>query len=325
MKSLVLPVLLRVAFCGLLAFSGVASAQDYPNKTVRFIVPFPAGGTTDMLTRVLAKKLNEAWGQPVLVENRAGGGTNIGMDYVAKSAPDGYTLVVASPAISINPALYGAMPYDPAKDIAPVTMLAVVPNILVVHPSVTIKSVPELVAAARAQPGKFNYASSGNGSSQHMSAELFKHLTKVDMVHVPYKGVAPAMTDLVGGQVSLMFAPIPTAQPHYRAGRLRAIAVTTAARSPAEPAIPTIAESGVRGFEATSWNAVMVPAGTPKDVVQRLQTEIAKVLRMLDVRDLYSSQGAEPIGNTPEELGAYIRAETAKWGPVVKASGARVD
>ena len=311
-----------------LAFGLCASpalGQTYPSKPVRFVVPFPAGGTTDLLTRVLAKKLNETWGQSVLVENRPGGGTNIGMDYVAKSPPDGYTVVLGSPAVAINPTLYSSMPYDPAKELAPVTMLAAVPNILVVHPSIPADSVRSLITVAKAKPGQLDYASSGNGSSQHMSAELFKYMAKIDMTHVPYKGVAPAMTDLVGGHVTLMFAPMVTAQPHYKAGRLRALAVTTAKRSPAEPIIPTIAESGFPGYEAISWNAILVPARTPKDIIDRLHGDIVKVLRMPDVKALYSSQGAEAIGDTPDQLGAYIKAETSKWAKIVKSSGARVD
>jgi len=315
---------------GLLCLAWIASsasaADAYPSKSIRMVVPFNAGGTTDILARAIGQKLSEVFGQQVVVDNRAGAGGNIGADVVAKSAPDGYTLLMGTVGThAINPSLYAKMPFDHLKDFVPITQVAAVSNVLVVHPSVPAKSVAELIALAKAKPGKLNFASSGNGTSIHLSGELFKTLTGVDMVHIPYKGSAPAITDLLGGQVNLMFDNLPSALPHIKTGKLRALGVTSSKRAPALPDAPTIAEAGVPGFEATSWFGVFAPAGTPKEVVARLHKEIVKALNSPDTKERLSGQGADLIGNTPEQFAAYIAAETTKWAKVVKASGAKVD
>jgi tripartite-type tricarboxylate transporter receptor subunit TctC len=308
------------------ALSPQAGAQDYPTKPVRMVVPFTPAGTTDILARIVSQKLSEAWGQQFVVENRPGAAGNLGSDMVAKAAPDGYTLLMGTVSShGINPTLYNKMPYDAVKDFQPVTLVALVPNMLVVHPSVEAKNVQELIALAKKNPGKLNVASSGSGTSIHLSAELFKTLTGVDMLHVPYKGSGPAVTDLVGGQVQLMFDNMPSSIEHVRAGKLRALGVTTAKRSPAMPDLPTIAEQGVAGYEATSWFGVMAPAGTPKPIVDKLSQQIAKDIKSSSGTKLLAEQGAEPVGNTPEEFAAFITAEIAKWAKVIQASGAQID
>jgi tripartite-type tricarboxylate transporter receptor subunit TctC len=305
---------------------GAASAQAYPDKPIRMVVPFPAGGTTDILARATAQKLSESLGQQVIVDNKPGAGGNIGAQEVARSTPDGYTLVMGTVGThAINPSLYKKMPYDHVKDFVPVSLVASVPNLLVVHPSVPVNSVKELIAHAKANPGKLNFASSGNGTSIHLSGELFKTMTGVQMTHVPYKGSAPAVTDLLGGQVQLMFDNMPSALPHAKAGKLKPLAVTSAKRFPGTPEIPTIAESGVPGYEASSWFGVLAPAGTPKEIVNKLSTEIAKALKTPEMKKKLEEQGAEAVGSTPEEFAAHIKAETAKWAKVVKESGATVD
>jgi tripartite-type tricarboxylate transporter receptor subunit TctC len=321
--------LLRAAVLTLFALTGTsegAPAQTYPDKPIRLVVPFPAGGTTDILARAVGQKLGEHLGQQVVVDNKPGAGGNIGSDIVAKSAPDGYTLVMGTVGThAINASLYKKMPYDHIKDFVPVSLVALVPNILVVHPSVPANSVKELIAYAKANPGKLNFASSGNGTSIHLSGELFKTTAGVEMTHVPYKGSAPAVTDLLGGQVQLMFDNMPSALPHVKAGKLKALGVTTAKRFPAAPDIPTIAEAGVPGYEASSWFGVLAPAGTPKEIVNKLSSEIAKILQTPEIKERLLSQGAEPVGNTPDQFAAFIKAETAKWAKVVKESGATVD
>jgi tripartite-type tricarboxylate transporter receptor subunit TctC len=303
-----------------------AYAADYPNKPIRLVVPFAAGGTTDFLARAIAQDLGTSMGTTVVVDNRPGAGGNIGSDLVARSEPDGYTLLLGTVGThAINASLYKKMPYDTVKDFAPISLVASVPNILVVHPSVPAKSVKELIALAKAKPGTLAFASSGNGSSIHLSGELFKSMAEVDMFHVPYKGSGPALTDLVGGQVQLMFDNMPSSFPHVKAGRLRALAVTSAKRSPAAPDVPTIAESGVPGYEAVAWFGILAPAGTPPEIVKKLNTEIAKTLKSPEVTKRLASQGAEPVSNTPEQFAAYIKSEMAKWAKVVKASGAQVD
>ncbi len=314
-----------VAGLGVLA-AATSQAQTYPTRAITLIVPFPAGGTTDILGRFVGQALSAAWNQPVVVENRGGAGGNIGAAAVAKAAPDGYTLLVGTVGThAINASLYAKMPYDTLKDFAPVTQIASVPNMLVVTPSLPVGSVTELIAYAKANPGKLNMASSGNGTSIHLSGELFKVMTGVDMVHVPYKGSAPALNDLMGGQVQLMFDNMPSALPQVKGGTLKALAVTTATRSPAMPDLPTVAEAGVHGFEASSWFGVFAPAGTPKEVVAKLQTEIARILKSPEMTERLAQQGAVAVGNTPEEFGAYVQSELVKWAGVVKASGARVD
>jgi len=323
MRSAVLRVL---SLCALAALPLFAGAQNYPSRPVRLVVPFPAGGTTDILARAIAQKLSEGLGQQFVVDNRPGAGGNIGADIVAKSPPDGYTLLMGTVGTqAINVSLYAKMPYDAAKDFAPVVLVAGVPNILVVNPSVPVHTVAELIKLAKEKPGAINFASSGNGTSIHLSGELFKVMTGVQMSHVPYKGSAPALTDLIGGQVQLMFDNLPSALPHVKAGKLRAVAVTSAKRAPALPDVPTIAESGVPGFEATSWFGILAPAGTPRDIVTKINAEANKALQSAEMKEKLLSQGAEAAGNSPEFFGDYIRSETVKWAKVVKESGAKVD
>jgi tripartite-type tricarboxylate transporter receptor subunit TctC len=303
-----------------------AQAPAYPTKPVRLVVPFPAGGTTDILARAVAQKLSEAWGQSVVVDNRPGAGGNIGSELVAKAAPDGYTLLMGTVGThAINPSLYAKMPYDHVKDFTPVILVAGVPNVLVVNPAVPAQTVAELIAYAKANPGKLNFASSGSGTSIHLSGELFKVLTGVQITHVPYKGSSPALTDLVGGQVQMMFDNLPSSLQFIKGNRLRALAVTSTTRAAALPDVPTMVEAGVPGFEASSWFGVLAPAGTPREVVARINAEVAKWLATPDAREKMSAQGAIAAGGTPEDFARHIGAETAKWAKVVKDSGAKVD
>jgi tripartite-type tricarboxylate transporter receptor subunit TctC len=298
----------------------------WPARPVRVIVPFAPAGATDILGRLTATELGNALGQSFVVENRAGAGGNIGSDLVAKSPPDGYTLLFgAAGNIGINPSLFANIPYDPARDLAPISLIAEVTNILVVHPSVNARSVEELIALGRATPGGLVYASSGNGSTIHLSAELFASMTRLPMTHVPYRGSGPAMADLLAGRVALMFDNLPSALPHVREGRLRALAVTAARRSPVLPDLPTIAEAGVPGYEATSWFGLFAPAGTPREIVDRMAREMAAFARRPEVAERIRALGAEPITNTPAEFAAMVRTEIDKWGAVVRASGARAD
>jgi len=301
-------------------------AAGYPSKSIRIVVPFSAAGTTDLLARAVGSEMQKAWGQPVVVENRPGAGGNLGSDIVAKAAPDGYTLLVGavSPQ-AINVTLYPKMPYDVMRDFAHITLLAAVPNLLEVHPSVPVKTVKELIALAKSKPGQLTYASSGSGTSIHLSAELFKTMAGVDMLHIPYKGSAPAVTDLIGGQVQLMFDNLPSSIAQVKAGKLRPIAVTTLKRSPALPDVPTIAESGLPGYDASSWFGMHAPAGTPKDIISKIHGVVTKSLHTPEMMERLSTQGAQPVGNTPEEFTEFLRVEIAKWAKVVKASGARVD
>jgi tripartite-type tricarboxylate transporter receptor subunit TctC len=324
--------LLAVAGAGLLPAVPLASrAQAWPAKPVRIVVPFAPGGTTDLLARALAPELSRAFGQQFIVENKPGAGGNTGADLVAKSAPDGYTLLMGTVGThAINQSLYPSLPYDPIKDFAPVTLVAGVPNVLVLNPAkaeaLKINSVPDLIRYARSNPGKLNMASSGNGTSIHLAGELFKTMTGTYLVHFPYRGSGPALLDLIGGTMDLMFDNLPSAMPHIKAGKLKALAVTSATRSAALPDVPTIAEAGpVKGYEATSWFGLLAPASTPADLVSRIQQESAKALGTPALKERLLSQGAIPSGNTPAQFAAHIAAETKKWGPVVKASGAKVD
>jgi len=304
-----------------------ASAQNYPSRPIRLVVPYPPGGPLDIMARAIGHKLTEAWSQPVVVDNRAGAGGNIGADLVAKSPADGYTLLMGAVAThAINPTLYGKLPYDPVKDFAPLALVAQVPNILVVNPAVPARSVRELIELARARPGYLNFGSGSTGSTGHLAGELFKTMAGVQMVHIPYKGGAPAMADLLAGQVELMFDNLANALPNVRAGRLRALAVTTLARSPAVPDLPTIAEAGLPGFDLTTWFGLMAPAGTAPEIVAKLNAEIVRALAAKDMRERLEKMGAEPpANNTPERFAAFIRAEAAKYAKVVKDSGARVE
>ena len=315
-----------IALAFVLAAGHAAHAQTYPSQPIKMIVPFTAGGTTDILARTIGQKLGESLHQPVIVENRPGAGGNIGADAVAKAKPDGYTILMGTIGTqAINASLYSKMPYDSARDFAPITLVAIVPNVLMVHPSVPAKNVAELVALAKAKPGQLNFASSSTGGSPHLSGEMFKQMTGVDIVHVPYKGSAPAITDLLGGQVTLMFDNLPSGLPHVKAGKLRALGVTSAKRSPAAPDIPTIAESGVPGYEVDSWFGILAPAGTPTEIVNKLNAEIVRILKLPDVNDRLAEQGAQAVGDTPQHFAEHIRKETAKWAKVVKASGAKAD
>ncbi len=303
-----------------------AWAQAYPTKPIRLVVPFPPGGATDILARNVAQKLTEAWGQQVIVDNRPGAGGNIGSELVAKSAPDGYTLEMGTVGThAINASLYAKMPYDHVKDFVPVILVAGVPNVLVVNPSVPVNSVAELISYAKANPGKLNFASSGNGTSIHLSGELFKVMAGVQITHIPYKGSAPAMQDLLGGQVQLMFDNLPPSLPQIKAGKLKALAVTSATRAAALPDVPTMAEAGLPGFEASSWFGVLAPAGTPPAIVAKLNAEIGKWLASPEAKEKLLALGANAAGGTPEDFAKHIQAETAKWAKVVKESGAKVD
>ena len=306
-----------------------AMAQAYPRKPVTIVVPFAAGGTADILARIVGQGLTAELGQSVIVDNRAGAGGNIGASMAAKSPADGYTLfmgTVGTHAINaINASLYKKMPFDPIKDFAPLTRVANVPNLLVANPAQPYKTVKDLIAYAQANPGKVNFGSSGNGSSIHLSGELFKSLAKMDMVHLPYKGSAPAVTDLLGNQIGIMFDNMPSAIQHVRSGKLVPIVVTTAKRSPELPNVPSIAEAGVPGYEATSWFGMFAPAGTPAPVLAKLNAALVKVLAQPDVKKKINEQGAETYSETPAQFAAFIQAESVKWGNVVKESGASVD
>ena len=314
-----------IALCSAFAFTGAAHAQ-YPTKPIKIVVPFPAGGTTDILARAVAADLQKAFGQAVVVENKAGAGGNIGSDSVAKSSPDGYTLLMGTVGThAINVSLYPKMPYDAVKDFAPVSLVAGVPNVLVASPSFPVNSVKDLVDAAKKAPDKITFASSGSGTSIHLSGELFKQLAGVQMTHVPYKGSSAALPDVISGQVNVMFDNAPSVIQHIRGGKLKAVAVTSDKRSPALPGVPTIAESGLPGFEASSWFGVLAPAATPKDIVDKLSGAIAKSLQTPEMKERLAGQGAVAVGNTPEQFSAHIKSEIDKWSKVVKASGAKVD
>jgi tripartite-type tricarboxylate transporter receptor subunit TctC len=314
------------AAVGLFAAPVTASAQAYPTRPIQVIVPFAGGSASDVVMRILLDRMAKSIGQPFIVDNRPGAGGNIGSDLVAKSKPDGYTLLMGTVGThAINPSLYKNMPYDHVKDFVPVILVAGVPNVLVVNPSLPVHSVPELIAYAKANPGKLNFASSGNGTSIHLSGELFKAMTGVEMTHVPYKGSAPALTDLIGGQVQLMFDNLPSSLPFIKAGKLRALAVTSGARAAALPDLPTLAESGLPGFEASSWFGVLAPAGTPRDIVAKLNGAIAGWLASPEAKEKLLAQGAIAAGGTPEDFARHIGAETSKWAKVVKASGAHID
>ncbi|MDB5858152.1 MAG: hypothetical protein JWQ76_1841 [Ramlibacter sp.] len=303
-----------------------ATAQAYPGKPVTIVVPFAAGGTTDILARVIGQALTRELGQSFIVDNKAGAGGNIGAALAAKAPADGYTLFMGTVGThAINQSLYKKLPFDPIKDFAPLTRVAMVPNLLVANPSKPYKNVKELIAYAKANPGKVNFGSSGSGSSIHLSGELFNTLAKVQMVHVPYKGSAPAVTDLLGGQIDVMFDNMPSAIQHVRNGKLKPLAVTTARRSPELPDVPTIAEAGVPGYEATSWFGMFAPAGTPAPVIAKLNGALVKVLADAEVKKKLAEQGAEPHAEKPEQFAEFIRQETAKWSQVVKASGASAD
>jgi len=309
----------------LAAMPPLATAQAYPAKPIRWISPWPAGGANDIFSRAIGQKIGESLGQQVLVDNRPGAAGTIGSDIAAKAPADGYTLVMgSSPTHAIAPALYPALPYDPLRDFSAVTLVGSVPNVLVLHPSVPAKTVKEFIAVAKARPGKLNFASTGNGTSQHLSAELFKFMAGLDMVHIPYKGTAPALTELVAGQVDLAFENMPALIPHIQAGRLRALAVTTTKRSAVMPELPTIAEAALPGYDASVWFGVFAPAGTPRPVVDRLHGEILKALQTQDLKSRMIAMGTDVSGMGPDDFSAYVRKEIPKWANLVKAAGVKV-
>jgi tripartite-type tricarboxylate transporter receptor subunit TctC len=311
---------------GLAMLAALAHAQAWPSKPIKWIVPFAPGGTTDILARTVGEKLTIALGQPVIIENKPGAGGGVGADFTAKAAPDGYTIMGGTISThAINASLYNKLPYDPVKDFVAITLIARVPNMLVVNPSIPANNVKELIALLKANPGKYSFASSGNGTSQHLSGELFKTMAGVDMQHIPYKGSPPALQDVMGGQVAMTFDNITTAWPLAKGGKLRALAVTTAVRSDVAPEVPTLAESGLPGFEVGSWQGVFAPAGMPPEIVKRLNAEIVKILKLPDVNEKLVGLGAQPVGNTSEEFTVMVKAEVVKWADVVKRSGAKVD
>jgi tripartite-type tricarboxylate transporter receptor subunit TctC len=313
-----------VAALGLLA--ALSTQAQYPNKPLKMIVPFPPAGSTDLSARAVADKLSKALGQPVVIENKPGAGGNIGGDLAAKAPADGYTLFVGTVGTNaINAALYSKMPFDHLRDFSSVVLLSKTPNVLVVHPSLPAKNVAELIALAKSKPGELTFASSGSGTSIHLSGELFNSMAGTKMTHVPYKGSGPMLIDVMGGQVNLTFDNLSAAIQHIRSGKLRALAITTATRAPSLPDLPTVAEAGVPGYDSSSWNAIFVPAGTPRPVIERLNKELDAILKSKETMEFFSAQGAESGGGTPEQLDSFVRTETAKWAKAVKDSGARVD
>jgi tripartite-type tricarboxylate transporter receptor subunit TctC len=306
-------------------FAISCAAQAYPDRPIRLVIPYPPGGATDIVARSLGQKLNDSLGQQLVIDNRAGGGQLIGTDIVAKAAPNGYTLILITITHSINPSLYAKLPYDSIKDFAPVTLVAISPQILVAHPSLPVKNVGELLAYLRARPGQINYASSGNGAGGHLAMELFKSMAGVQLTHIPYKGAGPALIDLVGGQVKLMFTSPLAALPFVKSGKLTALAMASARRSEAVPDLPTVAESGLPGFEASLWYGVLAPAGTPNAIIVTLHNALTAALKAPDVRERLAAQGVEALGGGAREFQAFMRSETIKWAKVVKFAGIKTD
>ncbi|MEK7750350.1 MAG: tripartite tricarboxylate transporter substrate binding protein [Acidobacteriota bacterium] len=303
-----------------------AQAQEYPARPIRFVVPFGAGGPTDVMTRALAQKMSEALKQSVVVDNRTGAGGNIGADIVAKAPADGYTLLMGTNGpLAANLTLFGKLPYDPLKDLAPITLFTYLPNMLAVHPSVPARSVSELIALLKANPDKYSFASGGNGTSSHLSGELFKTMAGVRMTHIPYKGDGASLIDVIGGQVPIVFCSVLAGMRYLESGRLHALAVTSEKRVPAVSRIPSIAESGLPGYDLTAWYSVMVPAGTPREIVDRLNSVIVGIIRSSDLKERIESMGGIPVGSTPEEVTELIKADIPRWAKLVKESGAKVD
>jgi len=313
----------RLVFMALAAATaGAAFAQaGYPSKPVRMVVPSSAGGGTDIVARIIAPELSKRLGQQVVIDNRPGAGTMIGIEVAAKSPPDGYTLLMGLSTLAINSALYKKVPYDPQRDFAPITQAVSSASIIVVHPSIPVKTLKELIAFARARPDQLNYASAGTGTYPHMTMELFLSMAKLKMVHIPYKGTAPAMIDMVAGQVATMAATILTGMPQIRAGRLRPLAITSAARSPIVPDIPTVAEAGLPGYESVQWYGMLAPARTPRDIITRLHGEATRVLQQPEIKARFAGDGADPVGSTPEEFTRYIQSELTKWAKVARDAG----
>lgn len=312
-----------VAALCMLCPSQTALAQSFPTKPVRFIVSFAAGGSTDTVARILAVSLSERWGQQVVVDNRPGGGTIISTEITSRALPDGHTFLIVDPSFAINPSLFSKLPYDPMRDFAAVTAVVALPLMLAVHPAVAAKSVADLIALARAKPGVLTYASSGIGGSSHMAGEIFKSMTGIKMVHVPYKGGGPAAIDLIAGQVTSSFQGIPAFIPHVQAGKMRALAVTSEKRSTAVPDVPTIAESGLAGYEVISWQGIFTPAGVPPQIVRKLQMDLAEVANLPNVKLRLAALGAEPVGSTPQQFAAYVKAQIETYGKVIRAADIR--
>lgn len=315
-----LPLLILSAVLGL-ASSSVAVAQDYPTKPVHLIVPNPPGGTTDILSRLVADELGKTLGQPVVVEYKSGGAGYSGADFAAKSDPDGYTIIMQPASHATGPSIYKDLPYDPITDFVPITLVASVPNVLIVNPDIPAKSVEELIALAKSDPGKLNFGSGGIGAITHLSGELFKQLAGVDMVHIPYQGSAPAITDLLGGQIEMMFENLPGAIGHIQAGRLRALAVTSPQRAVALPDIPTVAEAGVPGYEAVSWFGLFAPAGVPQEIIDKLNTEVVAIIKKPEIEARLVELGTIPGGNTQAEFAAFVQTELDKWTKVITSAG----
>jgi tripartite-type tricarboxylate transporter receptor subunit TctC len=305
-----------MVFCAL-----AATASEYPARPIRIVVPQGAGGSTDLTARLVGQRLSDVFGQPVIVDNRPGAGSIHGTDVVVKASPDGHTLLVVGSSVSLNPLLHKKLPFDPQRDLAPVTRLTFFSNLVVAHPSVPAKSIGELIALAKTKPGQLSFASSGVATGPHLSAELFKHMAGIDMVHVPYKGAAPANTAVLAGEVQLVIASTVALLPHVRAGKLRGLAVTTSRRSPVAPDIPTVMESGLPEYEHNDWNGMFAPAKTPREVIARVNTEVIRILQTQDVSAFFLQRGSEPAANSPEEFAAFIRSYTPKWKKVIKAAG----
>src|SRR3954465_2677510 len=316
--------LIALVLCSI--FVSAAGAQEaYPSRPVRFILPFPPGGGTDILGRVIAERLSANLGQPVVTENRGGAGGNVGAEAAAHSAPDGYTIVLVAPSIAISPSLYSKLNYDPVKDFAPVAMVASVPNVMITHPAVPAQNLREFIALAKAKPGGMNFGSGGSGTSNHLAGELLNLVADIKLVHVPYKGVNLAMNGVLAGEVQLVFIGVPVPAPHIKAGRLRALAVLAKERSPILPDVPTAAEAGLPDFDVTTWYGILAPAGTPRPIVTRLNSELVKIMRNPEMKERLATLGTDPLTSTPEEFGVYIKREIAKWGDVIHKAGLKAE
>ena len=319
------PLLHAFAALLLVSHSLLAPGQDYPNRPIRLVVPQPPGGPTDIVARIVAQRLAERLGQQVLIDNRAGAGSNIGTEIVAKAPRDGYTLVMATVQHIVNPFLFAGLPFDSVRDFAPISLISKAHIVLIVNPETPVKNLQELIAAAKAKPGQMSWGSAGNGSTSHLAMELFKVSTATDLVHVPYKGTQPALTDLIGGRIPVMFDGVITSLPHVKAGRVRALAVASLSRSQLLPEVPTMTEAGLAGFEAVGLAALMAPAGTPADVIARLAREVAAIVQVAEVRERMVAMGLEVVGNSPVEFGEYLKSETLKWGKIIRDARIRAE
>jgi tripartite-type tricarboxylate transporter receptor subunit TctC len=303
----------------------ICAQEAWPARPIRFILPFPPGGGTDILGRMIAERLSASLGQPVVTENRGGAGGNVGAEAAARSAPDGYTIVLVAPSLAISPTLYSKINYDPVKDFAPISLVATVPNLMITQPSLPVQNLQEFIAHAKSKPGALNFGSGGAGTSNHLAGELFNLVAGTNLVHIPYKGVNLAMQDVLSGNVHLVFIGIPAAAPHVKAGKLRALAVVAPQRSAALPEVPTVAEAGLREFEVTTWYGVLAPAGTPRPIVTRVNAELVKIMHSAELKEKLAATGTDPLTSTPEEFAAYIKSEIAKWGDVIRKAGVKAD